>query len=576
MKICKMKKILFVLLCVTCFVSVNGQERMTVTYADNFFEGGDGNHTFQPFLEKKNRVSSKAAYFRAEFSDDMPDSIRTCVRVALDLWESKLQTSDSIALRFEMADLENDVETSVIYQRYAGKVYPLSLYQTLTLSKEQEVCAVIKINKRSVWDCSSHSAVVRHTKNMTLAMLRAVGVSLGFGSSVKEKTKRGDTFIAFADNQMYSVFDSKVVSSSGQRLTDIPNIGSRRNAALEAFAQPQDGSLYVEGNDRSYRLYAPKTFDNSASLVYLDESSSMMYYDLTEGDKVFQVDAATVDVLRSIGWNVQKKTIQIVSDELSPTGIASAYQPHTFRLNATNHSALSDVRWSFSLRTKAGRDTIIASVQNQTEFCISAIENETLYERNVNGDLYGLVEVSAWVDGELMKDAYRVSLELKPKVLSSVVTSRQCSASGDTYEMDITVGYVGSDVLLTTVEEENSSTQISQYVYEPFQAHCHFSDLSSESYLWIDLSVENDYGVDVKTLEFGPLNERSNRKQQRKGVMRARVDLNQTTWAVFSSQGALLPSVKSTEDLKQLPQGTYIIKLTDNEGNEETVKYYKR
>ena len=98
--------------------------------------------------------------------------------------------------------------------------------------------AIIHINKNSNWGLGLRN-ISKTSKNLTYALMRAIGTSLGFGSSIKKDERRG-TF-SFTSKKP-SPFDKLIFSQTGNKLSDIDNSKSQD---LANFVQPASGYLYI-------------------------------------------------------------------------------------------------------------------------------------------------------------------------------------------------------------------------------------------------------------------------------------------------------------------------------------------
>ncbi len=485
----------------------------TLSYADNFSTFGGGENIIRAVQTKSARVTSEQGSINFNFADNVPDSIETAVRVAGDIWRQYLDGKAEITIGVEYDVLENDIETEVVYGYNTNNPdinYPSSLYNYLfpfntpSRTAEKDNDGTIFINSGTSWDCNFSDGTVATANNMTYAAMRAIANVLGFGSSVKEYVRRGESKIYFNLANGHSVFDNLIFSSDGNRMRDIPNTGkNKENALLREFIQPtEDTELYALLQSSSYKMYAPSFFEPLKTLMYLDNVNSLMHHDLNTGNKIHQVDDVTINLLREIGWYSQVDTlVNIVSTDIDSTGIASAYTSHGFTVENLSSGTITNARWEYMLPLATGGDSLMSSATNTLSFEIPAVSDENLFVRNVNGDIYGRIIFTGEVNGNAVEDVYTVSLELKPKIMYVADIRKIPNANDGHYDLYFTVCYYGDNHIVVVKEEESNSILRTQLVYEPFLAHVRVENASYGYWAWVDITVKNDYGQDTYTIE---------------------------------------------------------------------------
>lgn len=548
----------------------------TISFVDNFSSDISRSPRFKEFTLKEDRLNARASIITPEYFS-MPDSMKQSIDAAIDVWESLIPTMGQFKMNFiyESVQSGNDIEVDVLYLPSDGIAYPYSLWLTINQSpntNNKPLAAIIKINSNCNWECG-YSSSNNMSQNLTYAMLRSIGIALGFGSSVTEKTTSRGKFITF-NTLNYSLFDNLIFSSSGTRLSDIPNIGTRFNHELVSYVQPTNGEIYYAGiTDDEYRLYCPTQYEFGKSLIWLDNPGSLMHYDIEPGDKEFSVDELTLELLRQIGWNIPETyIIRIEGEDIDDSGIASAYESHTFHISNPSNKVLSDVNWQFSLPLVNGEYSVEKTASGTTSFSIPAIVNPESYKVNINGDIYGEVLLTATVDGEVLTDRYRVSLELKPKILDVAIVSKQLIESNTFYDIIFTAKYTGANYIQVAAEQEYDTIVLNKIISEPFFAHASFSRLSPFEYTWIDIFVNNKYGSDTYTIEIPPF---ENERQPYSEISKITFDdIKATEIKVYDVFGIHIATLNSASQLQNLMGNKiYILKLTDSNGNKKTIKY---
>lgn len=553
-----------------------------ITYVDNYSTNLTAENTLRTILDKQVRLSNKAGEIVVRLND-VPDSIAVCINAAVDIWESIIKNDAPVYLNFYYKVLEsgNDVETDVYYFRASDGVnYPSTLYYNIKADRDSsannENDANIYINADSDWDCSHSSVILTDSKNMTYAMLRAIGVSFGFGSSVIERTSG---IIGFSFIRGYSVFDKLILSSANKKLSDITNLGNRKNTALENYVQCVDGSVvYVSDSITSRRMYAPTEFEPYKSLIYLNNPNSLMHYDLKGGDKCMQIDTTTINILKEIGWSLDYyRLVNIQGDNIGDNGIASAYEKHRFNIQNNTSSEISNAKWSYKLPLVSGKDTIISYATDCLSFEIPAISDASGFSRSINGDIYGVITFSGIVGDVTVNESYRISLELKPFIKSVEVKNKILNTPLNTsYDIYYTVEHYGSEKLTISIEEDYSSELRTSYVYEPFLAHIVSHAISSNYYAWIDIKASNKYGDDMYTIELEPYSGSSLRTYSKCSSIGSLYNNSDTSITVFDTMGRMLSANNKISDLQSLPQGIYMLKIFCDDKCTKTVKYYKQ
>lgn len=563
-------------------MSVNGQTRQTITFIDNLSQAqSTTDFNNQPIPIKPERISSSAGNIIFKFDNSVPDSIQRAALIAADLWESKISNIKPIRISMTMESLSDnhDVETDVQYQDIdsLNMSIPLSLMVNKygLVTTDSEIHGIIHLNITKQWDCGVSDSIYLDSRNVTSVTLRAIANILGFGSTATQKIVRGNKIIGFS-NDLHSPFDMLVFNTNNKRLSDIAiGSASRNNVALAAFSQPDENTfIFVKEPSETYKLYAPATFEFGKSLQFFTDSNSLMYYGTAIGERKFQIDNTTIDVLKAIGWDFESSEIKIIGDGIDDTGITSAYDSHTFRLyNPDNHN-LTDISWTFYLPEKSGNLKEIISTNSVNEFTIPAIENEEQYAININGDIYGEISCSFYDNNEYKELTYRVSLELKPRILN-VYNIQKESTSNDFYNVSFTVDYAGADKIIIGLEQEYVVGTLTKIVYEPFIAHVNIPHIYNGYYTWVDVSVENSYGEEYYTLEFEPFDS-SNSLPELNSIRNIndfehQKDINSV--AIFDINGNSITTLNSMQELESLPSGIFIVVCYSNGKLVKTIKY---
>lgn len=572
--------LLFVGLLSFPMANIHAQEIEIIKFADNF-STPNGSESVTPIRKKSERLNSRAGKILNINETDIPDSLSVCIAAAIDIWEPMIQNTNPIYIGFSYSDLpeNNDIEVEcAYYSNNRDTYYPSSLYHNINKSALREeddtdIDAHIYINRNVLWDCSHNGSSIGDRKNLTTAILRAIAISLGFGSSVTITRN----VIAFNQLKGYSIFDNYVLSSTGKRLSQIPNGGKRYSQELVDYVQPTESKLYVLNTSSEYELYAPTPYQQYKSLIFLNNPNSLMFHDIAIGDKNQQIDSITISVLNKIGWDIQPyKPIEIIGEDENQSGILSAYEPHSFHIAQSEDGNIENSYWRFSLPLKDGTEAIVKTLENSTTFKIDALSNSEAYKTNINGDIYGHITFSGSLNNKTVEDTYRISLELKPKIKKVTILKKESNSPYLSYNVYFTVEYTGSETLKFVVEEEDSPLLLYNYIDEPFLAHGVAKGIASDYYAWIDITASNKYGSDTYTIELEPyISENYSYRTTSNDNPSLSIE-NYDTILVYNCNGIPIREIQDYSELDDLPSGMYICNYIKSNKCINRTKYIKK
>lgn len=551
-------RIVAIVMFLICNTNLYSQTTYVLSFTDKFLN--ESNPTVvKPHPSKVQRLNSSnrgTIICMYDPNYNIPDSMKSCINVAAQTWESYLNNEDTIYIQFSMENLDGyDIQTDVVY--YAGAnenmIYPYSLARNKKKVSGvllQGYDAIIVINSNTKWNCSFNDKIIPFSKNLTTAILRGISTAMGFGTSVKEK--RG--VIQFFAPLKYSVFDNLVISKSKQRLSSMVD-----NPDLKTFVT---SDLYVlDETSPDYQLYTPNPFESYSSLRYFKKEGSLMSYGLKTGEKVQQIDNNTIQVLKEMGWkHNEPTTIKIIGEGISETGIASAYESHYFYIQNNTGYSINSPNWTFELPLNNG-EQIILSQSNSPTFTISPLTNTDQYKKNIDGDINGIITFTATVNGNKVVQIYNLTLEVKPAIYfvsDPVYTYR---SSDHSYFADFTIRYGGARYLTIGTEEDYVSGYHVQDIFEPYQTHVRVGPFSDYHDAWVDLTVENQYGEATQTVELHKLV-----KSIIPGFDKTDYT-NIVNTKLFDLNGNLIKEYYITDkvDRFSLPKGFYIQKSYKNE-----------
>ena len=263
----------------------------------------------------------------------------------------------------------------------------------------------------------------------------------------------------------------------------------------------------------------------------------------------------------------EQSGLKIVCERIEEDGFASAYESYSFSIeNNTDHS-ITEPQWTYTLPLKGGGEFIIATSPNDI-FTIPIVESKDLYDIDVDHCISGRIVFRGIIDGEEAIVSYNIMLDLKPHIISYSEIIKTVNETNTAYSIDFTVRYVGSDFLEVGVREEYSPFLEIQTIEEPFVAHVRRSGINTFDCAWVWLHVYNEYGEDevIITLE-----------SDITGVQTIHSDfVNASVIKIYTKEGKYIMQITDWDDLKELNQEIYILRLCNKDGIPfKTIKYLK-
>lgn len=478
-------------------LDVSGIERHYIRFQEKAIPGFSTSVT-APLPAKSERTSSRKGCIVMIFDESVPDSIRVALTAAKEAWEAKLPAAQEIYIQAAMRSMEPNIsmQTYVAYDYTAYPGAPNALASQLfgtPVGTIEGPDSYIYLNRVLNWNCN-FSSDKSAGYNAYTAGLRAIAISMGFGSSVCNETgKPLDFYFASVDP---TYFDNQIYK-------DKVCLNTLQSGSPDFNAFVTSNSLYVKGKKYEHRLYAPSPFIWGISLVYLDDESSLMHYAVGEGDKMLTIDTNTLDILNGIGWDfaLQQEGAKIKCNDIASDGIGSSYSDHTFSLDTAQ--TVNSYEWTYFLKNKSGNFVEVSKGTNSS-FTINPIKDQNNYYINMNGDIEGKIECRYKIGDKIYKASpFNISLELKP-IIISIDNITRFPTDGRFYYVSFTVNYRGADNLSIEIEEEYSPVKIIKEYEEPFLAHVSTDEIHSLYYNWVTVSVQNKYGYVQQTLEFAP------------------------------------------------------------------------
>lgn len=520
----------------------------------------------KPLSAKSNRVSTIKGQIVMTYDSNLPDSIKNAINMAKGMWESRLVCKQPIYVNvvFE-PQAQNIAMISDVccYGEGDFRGCPTSLLSQLN---DAEYCdpaspdGIILLNSNLSWNCDINTHVANEN-NLTTMILRGIARTLGFGSSVTQKTESKIDFY-FG----WPTYFDKLLRNQNVWLHSMDG----NSAEMRNFIT--SGNVVIDTPSSTYKVYAPSVYDSGKSLYYIEGRKSIMSNSLSQGNIPLEIDDYTVDILNAIGWNIPLNDGNIKCDNLSDNYNISAYIPHTFSIDKAEGDVISDYNWSFQLKDESGVYTTV-SKGSASGFIIAEISAPDGYYVNSAGEMEGRIECIYTLNGKQKRAFSDLSLDLKPVILS--IDNLEVHENQEDYYFWLTfeLNYRGSNKVYICVSDEESPYITRNEFYEPLLAHITTTQMSTTCYSWVDIDINNQYGKTTKTLEFAPTQE-ALEKIPSSGID----DINSTygTTArliVIKLDGSVLyDGPESNFSKEQLPGGLYIMKTMMPDGTSNVTK----
>ena len=486
---------LFGVCCLCLFGQTHIPERKVIRYIETAKEYNPTSTNVKVPMYGSNHASKNSAEIVIEYNQPISDSFKVALNNAKEIWESTIPIQQSIYISVGFEPLDSDIISEAEAVHYNDENYigcPSALLSQLTNHQNglpDSTDGAIIFNSNINWNCS----LTEDTTNkydLTTFALRGIAHCLGFGGSICEVAS--NDFIYSLETPSY--FD-KLLRSNGLMMTNL----KEGSAELADFVTSDN--VYLQTNNRNYKVYAPKVFKPFSSLCFLEEDNTLMSYSIGEGNTFRYIDEKTIDILKTIGWEFPITGLEIECLDSYGREKNSAYLSHSYKLSKPNES-IQSYSWKFSLRNKLGIYEQV-STGNGESFEIGAIENPENYYINNAGEVDGKIDCQYMI-GEKSYNAvtYQFQLDLKPMILSIDNDLREDQPEMlFTYSFD--VRYIGSDHVDVEVTDENSFIRREFTFSQPQIAHIRIEKMDALFKNWVDVIVENKYGQDKQTIVIG-------------------------------------------------------------------------
>lgn len=378
--------------------------------------------------------------------------------------------------------------------------------------------------------------------NLTTALTRHLAHILGFGTSIVQS----GTGINFANPNTASLFDNLIVNADNLSLGSLAGFGS--SEAIEAFLV-QDLYLNLPGGKQ--RLYSnSQGFVLYRSGCYFSlEKDNLMNYPYQDKTKLLPINPETLDALSAIGWEVKPHELSLDGSSLDTYGYGSVYQGHIFKASGQDGTPITNARWKYQLYNNHSGAYVDQAQGTGGSFTIpSTLKGDEYLDKFQCQQGRVICETN---DGASV--SYPVFLDAHPLVLGYQIANVQDAENPYYFSFDITLSYVGSDNGVLTVCNEGGAAMLFD-IKGSGQTTIHVPNAFKYSQLWIDVSLDNNYGSGTKRFYY---DYDSNLSKREIGIDFPDVQENVE---IFTLHGVRLYGISSMDEL---PRGIYIIRKND-------------
>ena len=123
-------------------------------------------------------------------SNNIPDSLKQAIEIAALLWEECLPVEAKITIDVGFGNNLSDMSVTVPYINCSNDtIYALSYYNTYKGNFTQYNEGMVLFSDAIDWCCQYSQGNGNNKKCLSTAMLRAIAITLGFGSTVKKNNQ---------------------------------------------------------------------------------------------------------------------------------------------------------------------------------------------------------------------------------------------------------------------------------------------------------------------------------------------------------------------------------------------------
>lgn len=510
------------------------------------------------------KADNRGGQISINYISPVPDSLKQAIEIATLLWEECLPVETKFTINVSFDSNATDMSVNVPHVVHTNDtLYTTSYYKTYISNNFVSLNDGVVVFSNAVnWCCQYSQENSGNMKCLSTAMLRAIARVLGFGSTVQQN-EQGSVYFGYSAPG-YTPFEYMIFNDTDIPLSSIVKGSTKRdNQALHSYSE--SGSLWLKWGANQYKLFAPTTFARDSSLNYLDTLGCLMHYIMPAGSKYLNIDSITRTVIQAIGWNVASSpSINIYCQNIPSTGIASAYNPYVFGIS--NYvSEMSSLRWEYLVKSANGDYQIVSQQLNGQTFLVTPSTYLSLSHINPEGDIDAMVRLKYILNNEEKTAFLKLTFECAPKILSINDESIHDNGYSTLYDYSFNVSYRGATSITIGVEQEYSPYYDIIHINEPFLAHAYLRYLSKGNMVWVDVSVSNEYGSDLQTIEI-PMQSVSQVKEESPLNINAIIKENNIGYIdIYSVNGSFLKRIKCISELSSYHSCTLLLQYFSQE-----------
>lgn len=545
--------------CLLISIMLYAQDVEFVTYNENFSAEQISTGNFPMHSRGVNRSNNYGAQININYSSVVPDSLRQAIEVATQLWEDILPVEAHLTIDVKFAQNESDMSVVVPYiNHYNDTLYALSYHNTYTSHFDDYLDGYVTFSNAIQWCCQYTQNNSVFQKNISTAMLRAIARTLGFGTTV---TKNNRGYFIFEEVQSgYTPFEYMIFNNLNEPLSGIPKQASKKNENIQLrnYYVSSNG-FWLKLNTNQYKLYGSSSFEKDKSLNFFDDPTSLMHYEMPTGSNCLDIDSKTIKILKAIGWNINApSSVEIYCQSISSMDVASVYNPYLFEID-NDGANISSLRWEYQIKLANGEYQTVCQQSGSQTFSVTPSDYLSVSYVNSSGIIDAVVRLTYRVNNQEKTSSLSFKLDCAPKILSITDQAFHFERYETLYDYSFNVSYRGASSITIGVEQEYSSFYDIIQINEPLLAHAYIKALSRGNMVWIDISVTNQYGSVMETIEI-PCQTNVYGLPTSSDNIHQCIEENTTSHIdVLSTNGSFLKRIKSISELSDLHSCSVIL-----------------
>lgn len=240
-----------------CVFKTDAQELTTVEYSDSYTQRAGSTMKRVPMLSKEERAGNQSSTINIKYANDIDDEYKKAIGYAASVWGSYIVNSVPIYIEVRLAEIEEDIRTTVQYTSKDGLKVPTALIaykEHPEIRDDTTPDGTIAINALTNWDFGLNENSTENAPNLAYGVMRSIARILGFGSDVVIDNAGN---YKFSDKREHTIFNTLVENGLGKKLNDISVYGGRPNSELKSFAEESAQTFWVNTSKGKFQLSSP-------------------------------------------------------------------------------------------------------------------------------------------------------------------------------------------------------------------------------------------------------------------------------------------------------------------------------